>query len=217
MSDDIPIIFAQQKMSPPPVALFLSASHSQQMEQFVIANWRVVLAPDFCGCDIPKELVAESFNPNNLEGPPGLLSAEIRYLPDDWHHRVRILTPEIVKINAAFSEDADAVAAVAANLTEQEYTICAAYWSDDNAVGLKTLDRIDALAVLQPTPWASLNLIAFADASQAQDMLRFGRFYAVQEKRIGELLITKAIRGDYIQQLEEALKSEQSGGPISID
>lgn len=47
--------------------------------------------------------------------------------------------------------------------------------------------------------------------------MRFGRFYAGQEKRIGELLITKTIRGDYIAQLGDALKLKQSDGPVSLD
>ncbi len=217
MSDDIAIIFAQQKMSPPPVALFLSVTHPNQMEQYVLANWRVMLAPDFTGCDIPKELVAEPFDPEVLEGPPALLSADMGHLPDDWHHRVRLLTPDMVKINAAFSEDSDAVVKVASTLTDQKYSLCAAYWRDDNVIALKTLDRIDTLSFFQPTPWTSLNLMAFADPDQANDMLRFGRFFAGQEKRIGELLVTNAIRGDYISQLEDALKLKQGEGPISLD
>ncbi len=95
--------------------------------------------------------------------------------------------------------------------------MCAAYWRNDNAVALKILERIDALSVFQPTPWTNLNLVAFKDPAQAQDMLRFGWFYAGQEKRIGELQITNVIRGDYIQQLEDALKNQENEGPIQLD
>ena len=133
MSDDIPIIFAQQKMSPPPVAIFLSASHSTQMEQFILAHWRVMLAPDFTGCDIPQDLVVESFNPDALAGPPALLSTDIDSIPDDWHHRVRLFAPAMVKINAAFSEEAEPIVNAAAKLSELNYTLCAAYWRNDNA------------------------------------------------------------------------------------
>ncbi|MDG2321313.1 MAG: hypothetical protein P8L79_13720 [Rhodospirillaceae bacterium] len=47
--------------------------------------------------------------------------------------------------------------------------------------------------------------------------MRFGRFYAGQEKRIGELLITKTIRGDCTAQVEDALKLKQSDGLVSLD
>jgi hypothetical protein len=71
------------------------------------------------------------------------------------------------------------------------------------------LDRIDALSVFQPTSWTNLNLIAYKDVAQASEMLRFGRFYAGQEKRIGDLEISRAIRGDYIRQLEDAMMAHQ--------
>lgn len=217
MSDDIPIIFAQQDMSPPPVAIFLSASHPNQMEQFVLAGWRVMIADDFAGCTIPKELMCEPLDPGKLDRAPALVSANVADLPEDWHQRVRLFTPAMVKINAAFTEEADPIVDAAAKLSDQDYALCAAYWRDDNAFGFKTLDRIDALSVFQPTPWVNLNIMGFSDAAQAQDMLRFGRFYAGQEKRIGELLITKTIRGDYISQLEDALMLKQAGGPIPIE
>ncbi len=216
MSDDIPIIFAQQEMSPPPVGIFLSASHPAQMEQFVLANWRVMLAPDFSGCEIPADLIVESFNPDTLEGPPALLSANINSIPDDWHHRVRLFSPSMVKINAALTDDAELIVDAASVLGDLNYTLCAAYWRNDNAFALKTLDRIDALSVFQPTPWTNLNLLAFSDAGQAKDMLRFGRFFAGQEKRVGELQVTNVVRGDYIQQLEDALIKQQSDGPITL-
>ena len=95
--------------------------------------------------------------------------------------------------------------------------MCAAYWRNDNAFALKTLDRIDLLSVFQPTPWTNLNLLAFSDTAQANDMLRFGRFFAGQEKRIDELQVTNVIRGYYIQQLEDALTKQQSEGPIALD
>ena len=216
MSDDIPVIFAQQEMSPPPVSLFLSVSHPNQMEQFVLAGWRVMLAQDFTGCEIPSNLVVEPFDAEKIIQPPALLSANIGSLPDDWHHRVRMLTPRMVKINAAFSSEAEPIVDASSALMKQGYTLCAAYWRNDNAFELSILDRIDALSAFQPTPWTRLNLIAFSDPAQANDMLRFGRFYAGQEKRIGELQIAKAIRGDYIQQLEDALMAQQSGSPFTL-
>lgn len=217
MSDDIPLIFAQQATVPPPVALFLSATHPNQMEQFVLAGWRVMLAQDFTGCEVPPQLIWEAFDPNALVSPPALLSATVNDLPEDWSHRVRILTPDMVKMNAAFSEDADPVVGAASSLTDQGYTLCAAYWRDDNVCGFKLLDRIDLLSVFQPTPWSNLNLLAFRDEAQARDMLRFGRFYAGQEKRIGELQIAKSIRGDYINQLEDALQAHQSDGAATSE
>ena len=217
MSDDIPIIYAQQVMSPKPVALFLSASNSKQMEQFIIAGWRVMAADNFSGCSIPAELDCEPFDPEQFSITPTLMSASISGLEDRWYKLVQLYAPSMVKINAAFSEDAEPIVEVAERLAEQDYTLCAAHWRNANTLGLRVLDRIDSLSVFKPTPWTRLNIIGFANSDQAQYMLRFGRFYASQEKRIGDLLISQAIRGDYITQLEEALKLKQSGGSITLD
>lgn len=209
MSDDIPIIYAQSKSSPPPVAIFLSAGHATQLEQYVLAGWQVRMAQEFTGCTIPPELLVDVFDPAALEAPPALLSGEIGALTDEWRHTVTLFGPQVVKINAAFSEDADAVTQCAAFLSGQGYILCASYWENDNVFGRRILSRIDALSVFQPTPWTQLNLIAYKDSDVAAEMLRFGRFYAGQEKRIGDLEVSHAIRGDYISQLEDAMMASQ--------
>lgn len=209
MSDDIPIIYAQAKTTPPPVAIFMSAGHATQLEQYLLAGWQVCTSQSFTGCEIPKGMSVDVFDPAALEAPPALLSGEITGLSEDWRHTVTLFAPRVVKINAAFSEDPDVVTQCAAYLGEQGYILCASYWQNDNSFGRRILDRIDALSVFQPTPWTQLNLIAYKDQSAAAEMLRFGRFYAGQEKRIGELEVSRAVRGDYISQLEDSLMDYQ--------
>ena len=46
-------------------------------------------------------------------------------------------------------------------------------------------------------------------------MVRFGRFYAGQESRIGDLEISRAVRSDFIAQLEDALMAYQKKGEPS--
>ena len=52
MSDDIPIIFAQDIIDPQKSrarsAIFLSAENMAQMQQYAIAGWTVAAAPDSC-------------------------------------------------------------------------------------------------------------------------------------------------------------------------
>lgn len=212
MSDDIPVIFAQTQLKPRPIVVFLSASHATQMEQYVAAGWQVLLSLSFGGCEVPNDLNVDVLDPSALEVAPNLIIGDIHLLTDEWRHMVTLFAPETVKINAAFSEDPDVVTAAAAFLADQGYTLSASHWSNDNAFGYRCLDRIDALSVFQPTPWTKLNLIAYKDADKAADMVRFGRFYAGQEKRIGELEVSRAVRGDYIAQLEDALMAYQKDG-----
>lgn len=211
MSDDIPIIYAQPKVEPPPLAIFLSAGHATQMEQYLLAGWQVRKAQNFAGCDVPAEMDIRPFDPAALKAAPSLLCGDIERLTEEWRHTVTLFTPQVVKINAAFSQDADVVTQCAVFLSEQGYTLCASYWQRDNSFGRRILERIDALSVFQPTPWTQLNLIAYKDVDAAAEMLRFGRFYAGQEKRIGDLEVSRAIRGDYITQLEDALMAYQTG------
>lgn len=210
MSDDIPVIFAQTELKPRPVAIFLSASHATQIEQYVVAGWHVYCSPSFSGCAIPTELTVGIFDPSALKQSPNLLIGDIVHLDDDWRHTVTLFAPLAVKINAAFSDNPEAVTAVASFLSQNGYTLCASHWNNDNAFGYRILDRIDALSVFQPTPWTKLNLIAYKDAKSAADMVRFGRFYAGQEKRVGELEVSRAIRSDHIAQLEDALMAHQN-------
>ncbi|MBT4740189.1 MAG: hypothetical protein HN793_00450 [Rhodospirillaceae bacterium] len=212
MSDDIPVIFAQTQLKPRPVVIFLSASHATQMEQYVVAGWQVLLSPSFTGCDVPADLNVDVFDPSALEVSPNLVIGDVVHLTDEWRHTVTLFTPDTVKINAAFTEDPEVVTAAAAFLGQQGYTLSASHWSGENVFGYRCLDRIDALSVFQPTPWTKLNLIAYKDADKAADMVRFGRFYAGQEKRIGELEVSRAVRSDYITQLEDALMAYQKDG-----
>ncbi len=217
MSDDIPVIFAQTALKPQPLAIFLSATHPTQMEQYVVAGWRVVHTQDFKGCDIPRELPIDVFDPASLDAPPCLIIGDIVHLTDDWRHMVRLFTPETVKINAAFTEDAAKVTEAAAFLTDQKYIMCASYWRNDNSFGHRILDRIDALSVFQPTPWTNLNLMGYRETVKAADMVRFGRFYAGQEQRIGDLEVKSAIRADHIGQLEAAMMALQQRRDSSED
>jgi hypothetical protein len=209
MSDDIPVIFAQTVLKPQPLAIFLSATHATQMEQYVVAGWRVARTQDFQGCEIPRELPIDVFDPASLDAAPCLIIGDIMHLNDDWRHMVTLFTPESVKINAAFTEDAAKVTEVAAFLTGQNYTMCASYWRNDNSFSHRILDRIDALSVFQPTPWTNLNLIGYKETARAHTMVRFGRFYAGQEQRIGDLEVKNAIRADHISQLEAAMMALQ--------
>lgn len=210
MSDDIPVIFAQTTLKPQPVVIFVSATHATQMEQYVVAGWRVLHAQDFQGCDLPRDLPIDVFDPASLDAAPCLVIGDIVHLTDDWRHMVTVFTPESVKINAAFTEDASKVTEISAFLTNQKYTMCASYWRNDNSFGHRILDRIDALSVFQPTPWTQLNLIGYRETAKAADMVRFGRFYAGQEQRIGDLEVKSAIRADHISQLEAAMMALQT-------
>lgn len=209
MSDDIPVIFAQTELKPRPVVIFLSASHATQLEQYVVAGWHVYCARSFVGCAIPPDLSVDVFDPTMLAGPPNLVIGDIQHLTDEWKHTVTLFAPLAVKINAAFSDDAGVVTAAAKFLSEKDYTLCASHWRDDNSFGFRILDRIDALSTFQPAPWTKLNIIAYKDVETAASMVRFGRFYAGQESRIGELEISRAVRSDYVAQLEDALMAHQ--------
>jgi len=209
MSDDIPVIFAKPDISPRPLVIFLSATHPTQLEQYVVAGWNVWHLTPFGTCDLPADLNVAPCDPAGLSGPPELLIGDLASAPDDWKQMVTMLTPNSVKLNAAFNDIGEANTAAAAFLTDQGYTLCASYWKNDNSFGFRILDRIDALSAFQPTPWSNLNLIGYKDLAQAQSMVRFGRFYAGQESRIGELQIEKTIRADYIKQLEEAMMQLQ--------
>jgi hypothetical protein len=125
MSDDIPVIFAQPVVKPPPVVIFLSATHATQLEQYVVAGWQVFYGQSFTGCVIPAELAVIEFDPAVLEAAPQLIVGDIATLSDDWRHVVTLFTPHAVKINAAFSEDAAVVTSAAAFLSQQGYTLCA--------------------------------------------------------------------------------------------
>jgi hypothetical protein len=134
-----------------------------------------------------------------------LVIGDLALMTEDWRHTVTMVTPQSVKLNAAFTEDADRITAAASHLTGLGYTLCGAYWRNDNSFGYRILERVDALSGFQPTPWTNLNLIGYKNKAQAEAMVRFGRFYAGQEARIGELQIAKAVRTDYITQLETAM------------
>ena len=113
MSDDIPIIFAEDitrtQGKAPATAVFLSAGSALQMQQYAAGGWRVLAAPGFKSpakidlAEVPASACGE-------DDPAGctLLSCEVKFLGGDAGARIGRWKPEILKFNCAFQDVADA-------------------------------------------------------------------------------------------------------------
>lgn len=215
MSDDIPLIFADDSAAPS--AVFLSASSAAQMQQYATAGWRVHAAAGFQAlrpinlADVPATTGDEA-----TIGQPTVLSCE----GPTWAGqdiiklqnlvKVKRWQPRVVKINYAFYDiDPAEIQTVAGELTSLGYIVLAAHWRDDNTMRLRALNRIEQLALLEPPEWPRLNFIACGDARTAQMILRIGRLQAGQEQRIAQLRLSEALRNEHIARLEAALIKNQ--------
>ena len=216
MSDDIPIIFAQDVRDPgrekQRTAVFLSAISASQMQQYAIGGWGVTAASGFdCKAGINlAEVPAATVRDEDIVSCT-LLSCEAPNLKPDTSACIAKWRPDLVKINCAFHGVSDA-SLLAAPLSASGYTILGAVWRDDNSFGIRSfmsLDRIESIKLLE---WDRINLIGVRDAAHAQVILTVARLYAGEEKRISELRVAKAIRDDYIGMLEDALMAHQQTG-----
>jgi hypothetical protein len=216
MSDDIPIIFADDILNPgravAPTAVFMSAASASQMQQYATAGWRVLTAPGFkSSADI--KLASVPAAPGDEKDFAGckLLSCEVPFLDADAGSRIAAWRPEMVKFNCAFHNVADA-SSLAASVAGMGYAVIGAYWRDDNSFGVRSLVNINMLATFPAPDWDRMNIIGVRDAKMAHALLSVGRLYAGEETRIGELRVANSIRNDHIARLEEALAVHQSSG-----
>jgi len=221
MSDDIPVIFAQDLCAKPgapqPVALFLSALSVMQMQQYATSGWRVLAAKNLPTAapiklpDVPAEECDVASVPS-----PYMISCEAPALDAAAMQTIERLKPEVVKINGAFHKADPTPEAFARKLGSLGYTMLGAHWRNDNSFAVKMLSYIGKLSVFEPPEWNRLDVIAIRDADVAKAVLNFGRLYAGEEKRIGELRVAQSIRNDYIARLEDALAVHQSRGTFKL-
>ena len=212
MSDDIPIIFAEELQHPgrKATAAFMSAASLSQMQQYAAGGWRVLAAPDFKSkgevdlATVPAVVAAES----ELAGCT-LLSCEVPFLGANAGAQISAWKPAIVKFNCAFHDVADA-GQLAASLAGMGYTVLGAHWRDDNSFSIRSLTQINHIAAFQPPEWDRTNVIGVRDPARARTLLTVARLYTGEEKRIGELRLANAIRNDHIARLEEALAAHQT-------
>ena len=212
MSDDIPIIFAEELQHPgrKATAAFMSAASLSQMQQYAAGGWRVLVAPDFKSkgeidlASVPAVVAAESDLADCT-----FLSCEVPFLGADAGARISAWKPAIVKFNCAFHDVADA-GQLAASLAGMGYTVLGAHWRDDNSFSIRTLTQINHIAAFQPPEWDRTNVIGVRDPARARALLTVSRLYTGEEKRIGELRLANAIRNDHIARLEEALAAHQT-------
>lgn len=198
MSDDVPIIIAHEPA--PRHVVFASAASEVQMQQYATAGWAVTIAPGF------RSL--KPIEPARLP-PQGTGNADVVSLEAALMDNVP--DAAIVKVNCAF---ADAVAergmAAANELAKRGYFVLGAHWRDDNTYRIRSLERIDLLAALEPVVWHRINIIACRDQARAEVIVRFARVYAAQERRAAEMKVGEAIRTDYIAKLEDAVQTLQA-------
>jgi len=213
VSDDIPIIFAEDIANAGanrPVVVFLSAASVGQMQQYAAGGWRVLAAPGFRSkseidlTKVPGTACTEDGSTNCT-----LLSCEIAYLGGDAGARINKWKPEIIKINCAFNDVADA-GTLASSMKGMGYTVIGAHWRDDNSFAIRSLAAMDKLDAFPAPEWERMNLIGVRDATRVPTLLSVARLYVGEEKRIGELRLANAIRNDHIARLEEALSAQQA-------
>jgi len=214
MSDDIPIIFTDQLLAADghaPRAVFLSAAAAAQMQQYATGGWRVIAAPGFrAGSEIDLAAIPAQAGDENAIHEADAVSCEGSFWPGNARALLTGCRAAIVKVNCAFSDiddrHGDSIAAV---LSDLGYILMASHWRDDNTYGLGSITRIDPLDTFAPRDWKHLNLIAVRDAARARAITILGRLYTGEERRIADLRLAHAIRGDHIARLEDALMAHQ--------
>ncbi len=213
MSDDIPLIFAEElrpsRRNAAPIAVFLSATTGGQMQQYATAGWRVLTSPDFKSpTAIDLAAVPARTATEQDQAPCALLSCEAPHLRPDTAARIQQWQPDVVKIHCAFHNVSDA-GALAPALIAAGYTVLGAKWRDDNSFALRSLECIVPLEHIQPPEWDRLNLIGVRDAEHARAILTLARLYCGEEQRITELRVANKIRNDHIAKLEDAMIAQQ--------
>lgn len=210
MSSDIPIIFAFELQPPSgrPAAVFLSAASAPQMQQYATAGWDVIAAAGFAGAKIDLATVPARALDDDAVATATLLSCEAPHLNRDTAGRIARWRPEVVKINCAFHNIADAQA-VADTLGANGYHLLGAHWRDDNSFRIRAVDELAPLAVFSPPAWDQLDIIAVRDKKLERAILTLGRLYVGEEARILELRVGNMVRSDTIARLEDALVAHQ--------
>jgi hypothetical protein len=222
VSDDIPVIFADD--NPAPTAVFLSATSAMQMQQYAMSGWRVHAASGFQSAQPINfaEVPATTVDDGTI-GQPTLLSCEGPY----WGGqdilkltnlvKVKRWQPRVVKLNYAFYDiDPAQIQNDVGELASLGYFLLGAHWRDDNTMRIRALNRIDRLDAMQPPEWSRLNFIACMDERMALMVMRIGRLHAGQEQRIAQLRISEAIRNDHIARLEAALIKNQASPHFKV-
>lgn len=209
MSDDVPLIIAH-----PPGhrrVAFASAASDVQMQQYAAAGWTVGVTRSFQSTrpiDLPR-IPAQLISRDEIR-LADVLNIEASRLEAGLEEASAARTP-IAKVNLAFTDGAEARGPIAAGaLAAAGYVVLGAHWRDDNTYRIRSLNRIDVVADLQPPEWGRMNLIACRESSMAETIIRIGRVHAGQERRIAELRIGEAVRNDHIAGLEDALQALQS-------
>ncbi len=210
MSSDIPIIFACDLQQPrsKSAAVFLSAASGPQMQQYATAGWDVIAATGFTGGKVDLSAVPARALADEEISAATVLSCEAPHLGRDTAGRIARWQPEIVKINCAFHNIADAQP-VADILGAGGYHLLGAHWRDDNSFHIRAVDEVAPLAVFNPPAWDQLDIIAVRDAKLMKAILAFGRLYVGEEARILELRVGNMVRNDTIARLEDALVTHQ--------
>jgi hypothetical protein len=206
---DIPIIFVAELRRLAPTAVFLSAVSTAQMQQYAVAGWTVTAAEGFSATGTVDLAAVPAAQGRDAEvSAPTLLSCEAPRLKPDTARRIAAWRPAIVKINCAFHGVADA-SDLAASLAQAGYQVLAAHWRDDNSFGLRAVTAFGPLGSGDAPEWDRADLIAVSDAGLREALLTVGRLYAEEERRILELRVGNAVRGDTIARLEDALVARQ--------
>ena len=210
MSDDIPIIFALelQPQAHKPTAVFLSAASMPQMQQYATAEWNVVAVAGFAGPQVDLAAVPAKQMRDDEITEVTLLSCEAPHLNRETAPRIARWRPEIVKINCAFHNIADAQP-VAASLANSGYQLLGAHWRDDNSFRYRSVSEIAPLSYFNPPAWDQLDIIAVRDPGLMKAILTLGRLYVGEEARILDLRVANAVRSDAIARLEDALLAHQ--------
>ena len=118
--------------------------------------------------------------------------------------------PRVIKFNGAFHGDTalageDAARAFAA----AGYDIVGCHWRADNSYALRSVSRIERLSAFGAPDWKHLTLIAITDADLVRVLLSVARLYVGEERRIADLRVSHAVRGDHIARLEDAMMAHQ--------
>lgn len=213
MSDDIPIIFAEElrraSQAEVPTAVFLSGGSAAQMQQYTAAGWKVLATPRFrSDAKIDLDNVPAATAPEESIEACALVSCEAKYVPSGAADLIRRWQPAFLKFNCAFYDIADA-SALAQSMTGLGFVPLVALWRDDNSFGYRSLCNFGFLSAFPNLEWDRANLVGVRDPATARAVLSIARLYVGEERRIVELRVANAVRNDYIARLEDALQAHQ--------